>query len=175
MKSVLKFWFQFLFNLVNIIAQLLPDNYRGNKLRGVLLRLFFRKVGKNLQISKSVHFLYPRNISFGDDVFIGFNCWVNGQGGLDIEDEVMFGPFCAVSTSNHTRAEGQQSFRFGQHELGKVTVRAGAWVAANVSITAGSEISKGAIIGAGSTVVGILEKNNCLYIGSPAKLKKELS
>lgn len=171
MKSILKFFHQLIFNIGMQFFQILPDNNFGNKIRGKFAGLFFKSKGNNLLISKSVSILYPQNISVGDDVFFGFNCWVNAQGGLNVDDEVMFGPFVAVSTSNHTSVG--ESFRFGEHSLKRVNIGSGSWLGAHVSVTAGSDIPSFCLVAAGSTVVGKIDQSG-LYVGSPAKFKKDL-
>ncbi|MBE4605627.1 acyltransferase [Vibrio navarrensis] len=171
MKSILKFSHQLFFNVGMQLFQVLPDNNFGNKIRGNFAGLFFKKKGRNLLISKSVGILYPQNISVGDDVFFGFNCWINAQGGLNVENEVMLGPFVALSTSNHTSTG--ESFRFGEHSLKSVKIGSGSWLGAHVTVTAGSDIPPFCLIAAGSTIVGKIERSG-LYVGAPAKFKKDL-
>lgn len=173
MRNFLKFSFQSLWNFTALFGQLFPDQLNGNKIRGFIFRPFFKKVGRNFQVSKSVHILYPKNIEVGDNVFIGFNSWINGQGGLCISNEVMIGPFCAISTSNHTKRTNEcRSFRFGEHELNPVLIQSGVWVGSHVSITAGSIIQVGTVVGAGAVVIGELGSDS-LYTGTPAKLKRK--
>lgn len=174
MKKMLKFCHHFLWNFVNLVCQIFPDNPQGNKIRGYLFRHFFKKCGKNLQISKSTHILYPYNISLGDNVFIGFNAWLNGQGSLNIDDEVMLGPFVAISTGNHTKLDPSgHSFRFGQHDLKAVQINKGAWLGSHVSLMPGATIGHGSIIAAGGVVVGKTDSDS-LYAGVPALFKKKL-
>lgn len=175
MRKLLKFTFQSLWNLISLLGQLFPDQPHGNMIRGLLFKPFFKKVGRNFHVSKSVHILYPRNITVGDNVFLGFNSWINGQGGLSINNEVMIGPFCALSTSNHTKRTNEcRSFRFGEHSLRPVEIQSGVWVGAHVSITAGSIIEVGTVVAAGAVVAGKLECDS-LYAGIPAKLKRKLN
>lgn len=174
MRIIMKFLYQFIWNMITISCQLLPDNTIGNKVRGVVYKPFFKSCSGNLQVSKSVHILYPYNISLGKDVFIGFNSWINGQGGVVIDDEVMLGPFVVIATGNHTQAtESASSYRFGEHELKKVKIGKGTWLGANVSVMPGALIGSGSIIAAGGVVVGCADSCS-LYVGVPARFKKKL-
>jgi len=170
-KVFFKNSYLFLWNFVNLLGQLFPDNNFGNKTRGVLFRAFFKKCGNNLQISKSVNILYPYNIIIGDNVYIGFSSWLNAQGNIVIDDEVMFGPFVSVATGNHTRKnENSLSYRFGEHIKKEVQFKKGCWIAANVTVLPGTVVGKGTILGAGCVANGILDDDS-LYVGIPAKKK----
>jgi maltose O-acetyltransferase len=174
MRSALKFLHGLLVNITLLVVQLLPDNVVGNRMRGFVLKPFFKKCGVNLQVSKSAHILYPQNICLGDNVFLGFNCWLNGQGGLVIGSETMIGPFVSISSSNHTLDRESGSFRFAEHELKPVLIGKGVWLASHVSVNGGSSIEDTVLVASGATVVGKLESNG-LYTGQPARLKRFLN
>jgi acetyltransferase-like isoleucine patch superfamily enzyme len=171
MKVIFKFLYQFIWNIICIICQVFPDNLIGNKIRGRVYRFFLKGSGRNLQVSRSVHILYPRNLIVGDNVFIGFSCWVNAQGGVTLSDEVMLGPFTAISSSNHTRING--SYRFGEHSIKSIYVGRGVWIAAHCTILSGTKINEGVLVAAGCVVTGELIAD-ALYVGSIANFKRKI-
>jgi len=171
MKVLIKFIYQFIWNIISISCQVFPDNLIGNKIRGKVYGLFLKGSGRNLQISRSVHILYPRNLVVGNNVFIGFNSWINAQGGVALDDEVMLGPFTAVSSSNHTRVNG--SYRFGEHSLKSINIGKGVWVAAHCTVLAGAKIHKGVLVAAGCIVTGELIAD-ALYVSSVANFKRKI-
>lgn len=160
MKRFIKFFYQMIFEMYSSILNIFPDNELGNKIRGKALGAFINKKGKNLQISKNTHILYPRNISVGDDVFIGYGAWINAQGGLNLDNEVMIGPLVCIVTGNHT-AQGQPlSYRFGIHVKEKVEIGSGCWIGGHATVLPGCKIPKGCLVAAGAVVT----KNHDLLI-----------
>lgn len=127
-----------------------PNNRITIKLRGVLYRPFFKKCGKNLQIASGVQILNSHNMEIGDNVYIAYYAWLNGLGGIVIEDEVVIGPFVTISSLNHAYNNG--SFRFGGATVASVRVGRGSWLAAHVSVSAGVTIGSGCLIAANAAV-----------------------
>lgn len=161
--------FQLLHSTLTFFCQAFPDTIWGNKIRGNIWKLVLKTCGENLQVCKNVEILAPSKISLGDNVFISHGTWINGYGTLSIEDDVMIGPQCAISTANHSR-DKTGSFRNGDHILNGVVIYKGAWVGANVSVLPGTKIGKNTVIGAGAVVRGVLD-DNALYVGPIAKKK----
>ncbi len=126
----------------------LPDNVFFIRLRGRLARPFFKSCGKELGIGRNVTFYNPSQMEIGDYVYIAYGCWFSCTGGIKIEDEVLFGPYVLVVTSNHTMLKG--SYRFGQPVTGPIQIGKGAWIGGHAVITAGVTIGKGAVVAANS-------------------------
>lgn len=66
------------FRILELIGNLLPNNSVGCKLRGRLYKSFFKSCGKNFQVSQNVKLENMKNIVVGNDVYIGYSCWING-------------------------------------------------------------------------------------------------
>ena len=151
MKSIF-YWIvvQFPVNLIRVLTEWLPDSRPVLRLRGLMLRPFFAQCGRNLQVASGVQILNPHRIRLGDDVFIGYYSWINGLGGLVIEDEVMLGPFVVISTLRHHFVGG--SVRFGGESPQPVQIGRGTWLAAHVCVAGGVKIGTGSLIAAGAVV-----------------------
>ncbi|MCT4785123.1 acyltransferase [Exiguobacterium aestuarii] len=159
MRVIAKFFYQMLFESLSSLTNVFPDNEIGNRIRGKVIGLFFKKKGANLQISKRTHILYPRKISVGNDIFIGYGAWINAQGGMILEDEVMVGPLTCIVTGNHT-AQGQPlSYRFGDHKKELVKIGHGCWIGSHSVVLPGSNLPAGCLIAAGAVVT---KKHNLL-------------
>lgn len=144
----------------------LPDNVRFIRLRGRLARPFFKSCGRRLGLGRNITFYNPSQIEIGDDVYIAYGCWFNGSGGISIKDEVLFGPYAVIVTSNHTLLN--ESYRFGEPIKAPILIGKGAWIAAHVTILAGTEIGKGALVAANSVVSKVV--NDLTIMGGvPAK------
>lgn len=149
----------------------LPDTQLFNKLRGFVYRPILKKCGKNFQVASGVKIEFCNNIEIGDNVYIGHGCWLSGlRGGIQIADEVMFGPYVTMVSSNHTMVSG--SARYGPGIPGEIVIGHGTWVAAQSAIMAGVEVGAGVIVAAGSVVTKNTQ-DNVVVGGSPARYIKD--
>jgi maltose O-acetyltransferase len=128
----------------------LPDFTFILKIRGYLLKPAFKTTGKNFQIASGVIINWSSNVVLGNDVFIGNNCWIQGRGGIQIDDEVLIGPFSVIATNNHTKKG--KSFRFGEGVIKPIYIGFGSWLGAHCIITSGVKIGNGVMVAAGSVV-----------------------
>lgn len=147
-----------------------PSNRVTIKIRGRLHRPFFKKCGKNLQMANGVMLLNPHNIEIGDDVYLAYYVWLNGLGGIVIEDEVVLGPYVTISSLTHCCRDG--SFRFGGAKAAPVRIGRGSWLAAHCSVAAGVTVSAGCLVAANSAVVRDLPAGS-ICGGVPAQVVGE--
>lgn len=164
LRYVIPLWF------VLLITNWLPDNRFSIRLRGMLASPFFKNCGKRLELGRDLTFLNSYNITLGDNIYIAKGTWLNGMGGLVIEDEVMVAPYVTISTMQHVFKD--LSVRFGGSIPGKVTIGKGTWLASHVAIKCGVKVGKGCIVGANSFVVKDLP-NYGIFGGVPAKYIKD--
>ena len=151
-RWALPIWF------IKILTDWWPNNKVSNKFRGYLYRPFFGQCGTNLQVAPGVILLNTHKISIGNNVYLSYRCWLNGLGGLYLEDEVVLGPSVVISTLTHCRKNG--SYRFGGAKSGEIVIGRGSWLAAHSSVKCGVSIGAGCLIGANSSVVKDVPKNS---------------
>ena len=151
---------------VQLLTNWLPENRITIRIRGALVRPFLSKCGGNLQLARGVTFLNVSGIEIGSDVYIATGCWIDGIGGLTIEDEVKISPYVVITTTSHCFKDN--SVRFGGSRRRSIKIGKGTWVAAHVVIT-GAKIGSGAIVGANSVVTRDLP-DNVFAAGTPAKV-----
>lgn len=165
-------WTNIRYNLpmhfVLFLTNWLPDNVVFIRLRGRLASPFFKSCGKKLGIGRNVVFYNPSKISIGNDVYIAYGNWFSSSYGVVIEDEVLFGPYNVIATSNHTKKNG--SYRFGASKGGEIVFKKGCWIGANCTITSKVEIGEGSVVGA-NTVVNKNVPANCIFAGTPGDIK----
>lgn len=154
-----------------VLTSWLPDNKIAFKLRGALIKPFFKKCGKNFQVGRDVTFLNPFNITIGDNVYLAKGGWYNGLGSLIIEDEVVCAPYVVISTLQHVFKNN--SVRFGGSTYGEVKIGKGSWIASHSSVKCGVNIGKGCIVAANASVITDV-KDYSLVGGVPAKFIKEV-
>jgi acetyltransferase-like isoleucine patch superfamily enzyme len=112
--------------------------------------LFEEFCGKKLGLGQNITFYDPSNIEIGDDLYIAYGCWFNCTGGIKIGNEVLFGPYGVIVTSNHILQDN--SYRFGDAEKSPILIGDGSWLAAHVTVLAGTSKGKGVLIAANSAV-----------------------
>lgn len=163
--------YDFPMHFVLFFTNWLPDNVVFIKLRGRLASPFFKSCGKNLGLARNITFYNPSTISLGSDVYFGYGCWVSGP--FNVEDEVLFGPYCVIAPGNHQRS--MNSFRFSELSEGVATVNHGAWLGAH-SLLIGTRpiLGEGSVLAANSTLINQAEPNS-IYAGNPAKKIKNLN
>ena len=159
-RYILPLWF------VQLLTNWLPENRITIRIRGALVRPFLGKCGKNLQLAKDVTFLNVSGIEIGNDVYIATGCWIDGMGGLVVEDEVKISPFVVITTTSHCFKD--DLVRFGGSRRRPVKIGKGSWIASHVVIT-GAVIGSGTTVGANAVVTRDLP-DNVLGGGTPAKV-----
>lgn len=142
MRLIKYLWFQ----LVMTATAWLPDLTPLMRLRGFLLRPAFKSCGRNFQVAQRVTINFTNRVDIGRDVYIATGCWLNGWGGIIIEDEVQLAPYVVLVAGDHTLKEG--SYRYGPHTGAPIRLHSGAWIAAHATVTKGVTIGRGSLVAA---------------------------
>lgn len=158
-------------HFVLVLTNWLPDNVPFLRLRGWLARLFLGECGSGFNLGRNVTLYNPSRIRIGNNVYIAYGCWFMAGETITIEDEVMFGPYCLIVSSNHQR--GKHSFRFADSKREPILIGRGSWIGGGVAITAGSNVGSGVAIGANSVVRGSIP-SNVMAAGQPVRVIKGL-
>lgn len=142
-------------HFVLLLTNWLPDNVMFIRLRGILARPFFKKCGRKLSIGRNVTFYDPSKIEIGNFVYFSLGTWMSAGYGIVIEDEVLFGPYAVVVTSDHTMLAG--SYRYGTPKGAPVVIGKGTWLGAHVTVLRGIRIGHGCLIAANTVVTRSVE------------------
>ena len=158
-------------HFVLLLTNWLPDNVVFLRFRGWLASFFLGQCGKDLRLGRDITFYNPSQIMIGDHVYIAKGCWFSAGYQIEIQDEVLFGPYVVVASSNHTKRDG--SFRYGKPVGNKISIGKGAWIAAHCTITAGVSIGEGCLVGANSILTQSVPDHN-MVAGNPSKIIKSI-
>ena len=110
-------------------------------------------------------------IHMGSRIIVNVGCYLSGEGGLHIEDEVLIGPGAKLLSAGHDyHHEPVSIYRHGL-TYGTVTVEKGAWIGAGAIILEGVTIGKGAVVGAASVVTKDVPAFS-VVAGNPARVIK---
>ena len=109
--------------------------------------------GKGVGFSGRIVIRSPKNVVIGNNVHIGDNAWIKGQGGLTIGDNCHISRNFTLYTVNH-RYEGNRLPYDEQLVKKPVVIGRNVWIGMNVCVVPGTTIGDGAIIGMGTVVSG---------------------
>lgn len=155
---------------VHFLTNWWPDIGHVPHIRGKLFSLFIGSCGKKFAVGRDVTLLAPNRLTVGNNVYLAKGTWLNAFGTVEIEDEVITGPYVVITSSNHGFKDG--SCRFGGTHPAPIKIGRGSWLAAHAVITAGVTIGRGNIVGA-NAVVTKDTPDNMFVAGIPAKVIRE--
>lgn len=159
-------------HLIMLLTSLLPNSSIANRIRGLLLRPFFKRCGKGVQIASGVLINNINKVSLGNNVYIAHNVWINGAGGLEINDNSIVGPYSVLATTQHVFINGCVSNK--ESNIEPIIIGKGTWLASHVVVTQGVTIGDGVLVAAGATVTRDIISHSMVG-GVPAKLIKEMN
>jgi len=113
----------------------------------------FKSLGENVLFKAGGTIYHPENLSIGDHVRIGDNCFIMAIGGVDIADGSVISRNVCIHSGNHDYKSTKVMPYDQQYNTRKVIIGKAVWIGQNVNILPGITIGDGAIIGMGTTVV----------------------
>lgn len=158
-------------HFVLILTNWLPDNVVVLRFRGWLAGFFIGQCGKDLRLGRGVTFYNPSKIALGEHIYVALGCWFMAGETIEVGNEVLFGPYCVIVSSDHSRSG--RSFRYGVPRRRPIKIGTGSWLGAHVTVTGGSSIGPGTAVGASSVVRGEVPAD-VLVAGQPAKVIRRL-
>lgn len=136
--------------------------YLGFKLRRLLAKYIFKRVGQNFKCFHFVEFSYGYNLSIGDDVVIHRNVLLDDRGGIEIGNRVSISDYANVYSHSHAVND------IFDIKLEKTIIGDDARVTYHTTVLSGTKIGTHGLLGA----MGVLSKNIEAYhihTGIPAK------
>ena len=129
--------------------------------------LFDGSYPEGLGIFAPMQIDFPKQITFGQHVFINHSFTAMSIGGITIEDNVQIGPHVTIVTDNHD---------FKNRYVLKckpVRICKNAWLGANVTIMPGVTVGENAVVAGGAVVTKDVPAG-AVVGGNPAKIIKML-
>jgi maltose O-acetyltransferase len=140
--------------------------------REALLRAMLGRVGKNVHFEPTFRCEYGFNIAIGDNFYANFDCVMLDGGGIEIGNDVLFGPRVGIYTSTHAIDPTERAL--GACYAKPVRIGDRVWVGGGVHIKQGVRIGDGAVIGAGSVVTKDVP-SNVVAVGVPCKVIRRIT
>lgn len=122
-----------------------------------------------MRIGRCVELQVPTQISLGDNVTINTGSIIAGDGGVNIGDNVLIGPYVQIYSLNHVYRDSSRSIRSQGYELASISIGNDVWIGGHAVVLAGATIGDGAVVAAGSVVTRNVEPY-AVVGGVPARL-----
>ena len=136
------------------------DNPVDNKHRAKALGV----TSEDVQVAPGAILRQPEKLQIGRNVFIGLYTYLNGE--VSIGNNILIGPHCSLSASNHVFNAETQSFSRSEPE--PIVIGDGSWLAAGCMVTAGVTVGKCNLVCA-NAVVTKDTPDYAIMAGTPAK------
>lgn len=115
--------------------------------RQSVLRAAGMKIGESVAILRGATVIRPDRIRIGSHCIIGFQCFLGGEGGIEIGDNVNIASFSVLLGGAHDI--NSPTF---EAVLRPMIIEDYVWIATRATITAGLRIGRGAVVAAGAVV-----------------------
>ena len=112
----------------------------------------FKTLGTNVIFKAGGTIYHPENISIGNHVRVGDNCFIIAIGGVEIGDGTIISRNVCLHSGNHSYTSTTMLPYDTNYDKKKIVIGKGVWIGQNVNILPGVQIGDGAIIGMGTTV-----------------------
>lgn len=140
--------------------------------RTEVLRELLYSIGEGVFFEPTFRCEFGFNIAIGNNFYANFDCVMLDGGGIEIGDNVLFGPKVGIYTSNHA-LDAQERVKGGCYAK-KVTIGNNVWVGAGVHINQGVTIGDNTVIGSGSVITKDIPAN-VIAAGVPCRVIREIT
>lgn len=131
-------------------------------------RFFYRlggmKIGKSARILMKVTVVNPWKIAIGDRVVINEYSYLDGRGGIVIENDTSISIYTIILSASHDPHSEEFQYTRQAVFIGKCV-----WTGARSIILPGSRLEDGCILAAGSVAIRKVYEKRKIYSGVPAK------
>ena len=129
--------------------------------------LFGDRMGENSRVMPGLTVVRSQNVRIGKNVVIMNNCLMMGAGGITIDDNALVAANAQLISNNHD---------LDDHMIitcKPVHLKRNCWIGAGATILPGVTVGENSVVGANSVVTKDIP-DNCIAVGSPAKVVKEI-
>jgi len=108
-------------------------------------------------------------IHMANGVIVNVGCYLSGEGGLVLEEDVLIGPHVRLLSAGHAFDGTPEHIRHHPLTYAPILVRRGAWIGGGATVLEGVTIGQGAVVGAGSVVTRDIPDFS-IAVGNPARV-----
>jgi maltose O-acetyltransferase len=140
----------------------------GFLLRYLIGKVLFKSTRGMQWIQPKVLFIDAKNITIGANVAINSNTYINGVGGVEIQDFVLIGSNVTISSGKHPIDGIHPEVIERQVIPLKITISRGVWIGSGAVIMPGITLAASSIIGANAVVTKDTLPNS-INVGIPSR------
>jgi len=140
-------------------------------LNSYFVRYKLQNNNKGVVIKQGFNAEFIENIIFKGTCYVGPNAYWSAKGGIEIGNNVIFGPRSIIWTYNHNYMSSEFIPYGGEDILGKVIIEDNVWIGINSIILPNVTVGEGAIIGANTVVTKNVPKL-AIVGGNPFRIIK---
>ncbi|WP_103503271.1 acyltransferase [Streptomyces sp. SM14] len=107
-------------------------------------------------------------VSVGNGVVIGRGSHIVADAPITIGDDVFFGPYCYVTSTNHSYDDPEQPVGHQWPRAAPVTIGPGSWIGTGAVILPGARLGRNTVVAAGAVVRGEVP-DHTVVAGAPAR------
>lgn len=137
-----------------------------------ILKKLLKSIGTGVHFEPTFRCEFGYNISIGDNFYANFDCIMLDGGGIQIGNNVLFGPRVGIYTSNHATDSLERIN--GACYAKPVKIGNNVWIGAGVHINQGVTIGDNTIIGSGSVITKDIPAN-VVAAGVPCKVIRAIT
>ena len=140
-------------------------------IRYMLFKRRLKSCGNKVRFSSGIRLFAPKNITIGENVWVGASCVFSGHGGINIGNNVSFGPQVMIWSEKHDFQKPTLIPYDSSFIKKEVNIEDNVWLGARSTIVPGVRIGEGAVVGMGSVVTKDVPAG-AVVGGNPAKIIK---
>lgn len=142
------------------------------ELRRFLMKRRLKSCGQNVVFCSGIKLHVPKNISIGNNAWIGEKSRFSGAGGgISMGNNVILGPEVTIWSSNHNYYSPEMLPYDNAIIPKKVIIEDNVWICCRACIAPGVTIGEGAVVGMGAVVTTDVPPG-AVVGGNPAKVLK---
>jgi len=141
----------------------------GIALRSAFYRLMFGELRSFAWLYPGVHLTHSYGIRAGRGFAVNTGALLDGRGGITIGDNVLIGPYCVITSSDHDHRQLARPMAEVDHVMAPVSIGSDVWIGACSIVTGGVRVGDGAVVAAGAVVTQDVPDYG-IVAGVPARL-----
>jgi len=141
----------------------------GMALRRWIIGRRFGARGDGLVIYTGVRIFGAQNLKVGRNCRISYDCIFQANGGIEMGDEVIFGPGVKLWSVNHVIDRTDVPIFEQGYDHKPIVIGHGVWFGANSFVMPGARIGDHVVVSAGSVVAGKDVEPYSILAGNPAR------
>lgn len=110
-------------------------------------------------------------LSIGRGTIVNVGGYLSGEGGLDIADDCLIGPYVKILSAGHAIGPARTPINRNPLTYGRIVIGRGAWIGAGATILEGVSVGAGAVVGAGALVTKDIPPY-AVAVGVPARVRR---